>query len=206
MDKAIATHSVPQGVSCLSVCALFPSLADLNPQKESILEAGQGHLTQVTSGAWWVQSCPDVISVRPSRGFSCRNPQWGCSDENTSSFFFLSSLAFSGLKDNACSNSCVVYVFLLALLSYLNGNVKQSWRRLGSNEMTEWSLTTFIIWSRVKAPPEPLDFTTWIRFQVILKMHIMHAIDRHRSELHLSVLRYHTDRSICVKVTAHLNT
>lgn len=120
---------------------------------------------------------------------------------------FLSQLScFSGLKVNACSNSCVLYVFLLALLSYLNRNVKQSWWRLASNEMTEWSLTTFIIWSRVKAPPEPLDFTIWIRFQVILKMHIMHVIDRHRSELNLSVLRYHTDRSICVKVTALLRT
>ena len=69
----------------------------------------------------------------------------GVSDRDNSPALFLALSCFSGLKVNACSNSSVVYVFFLALLSYLKGNVKQFLWRLVSNEMTEWSLTIFII-------------------------------------------------------------
>jgi len=46
MDKAISTHSIPQGVSsvhslCLSIHASPHPWADLNLQKEGISEAGQ---------------------------------------------------------------------------------------------------------------------------------------------------------------------
>lgn len=156
------------------------------------LGLGERNLVLTWSAVQRLQPQETLIGVEWQRQFPCFLSQLSC---------------LSGLKVNACSNSSVVYVFLLVLLSYLNGNVKQFSWRLVSNEMTEWSLTIFIIWSRVKAPPEPLDFTVWIRFQAILKMHIMYSIDRHRSELYLIVLYEATTILIGIfaSVTAHLN-